>query len=242
MTDNNGIMNVKNFWIQNSCLTYERVYLTIPGLLVEIGGFSKIILTIADLLNKILYRYKTLIDIEKILITKEERLKSKFGEQKSFSLNKIISQNRENSRKSAILNNNFFNTQIYKGLENNKNNEKTFNENIINKENNLILNTSQEHLKNIKNNHFFSTNISKFQTDNSIDEKISSKLTFFDFFNYLLFANVNKNNNNQSHYQYIHIIFQNYKKIISEENIINVYYFLKNINQNLDIYQKKKKN
>ena len=69
-------------------------------------------------------------------------------------MNKIISQNRENSRKSAILNNNFFNTQIYKGLENNKNNEKSPNDNINNNENNLILNNSQDRLAKIKNNCF----------------------------------------------------------------------------------------
>ena len=241
MTDNNGVMNVKNFWIQNSCLTYERVYLTIPRLLVEIGGFSKMILIIANLLNKILYRYKTLIDIEKILITKEERLKSKFGEQKSFSLNKIISQNRENSRKSAILNNNFFNTQIYKGLENNKNNAKSPNDNINNNENNLVLNNSQDPLTKIKNNNNFSTKISKFHTDILINEKIISKISFFYVLKYFLFINVHKSYKfNNSNYQYINFIFHKYKKIISEENIINVYYFLKNINQNLDIYKNKK--
>ncbi len=241
MTDNNGIMNVKNFWIQNSCLTYERVYLTIPKLLVEIGGFSKIIITIANLLNKILYRYKTLIDIEKILITKEERLKSKFGEQKSFSLKKVISQNRENSRKSAILNNNFFNTQIYKGLENNKNNAKSPNDNINNNENNLILNNSQDQLTKIKNNNCFSTKFSKFHTDILINEKLISKISFFYVLKYFLFINVHKSYKfNNYNYQYINFIFHKYKKIISEENIINVYYFLKNINQNLDIYKNKK--
>ena len=243
MTDNNGVINGKNFWIQNSCLTYERVYLTIPRLLVEIGGFSKMILIIANLLNKILYRYKTLIDIEKILITKEERLKSKFGEQKTLSFNKIksISQNRENSRKSSVLNNNYLNTQIFKGLENNKNNVKSFNDNINNNENNLVLNNSQDALTKIKNNNNFSTKISKFHTDILINEKIISKISFFYVFKYFLFINVNKHYKfNHSHYQYIHLIFHKYKKIISEENLINVYYFLKNINHNLDIYKNKK--
>jgi hypothetical protein len=243
MTDDNGIMNVKNFWIQNSCLTYERVYLTIPKLLVEIGGFSKIILVIVNLLNKILYRYKTLIDIEKILVTKEERLKSKFDDnQKSFYLNKLksISQIRDNSRKSAILKNNFINSQIDKSMENNKN-IKTFNDNLNPNENNFILNASQEHLTKFKNTNFFSTKISKFHTDISIDEKISSKITFFYVFKYFFFINVNKKYEfNHSHYQYIHFIFHKYKKIISEENLINVYYFLKNINNNLDIYKNKK--
>ena len=125
-------------------------------------------------------------------------------------------------------------------MENNKN-IKTFNDNLNPNENNFILNASQEHLTKFKNTNFFSTKISKFHTDISIDEKISSKITFFYVFKYFFFINVNKKYEfNHSHYQYIHFIFHKYKKIISEENIINVYYFLQNINHNLDIYKNKK--
>jgi len=126
-------------------------------------------------------------------------------------------------------------------MENNKNNVKTFNDNINNNENNLALNNSQDLLTKIKNNNYFSTKISKFHTDILINEKIISKISFFYVFKYFLFINVNKHYKfNHSHYQYIHFIFHKYKKIISEENIINVYYFLKNINHNLDIYKNKK--
>jgi hypothetical protein len=69
----NGCLIGVYFWMQNTLQHYERNYDKFQDLLSNIGGFSSIITTIGYYLNLLINYYITLIDIEELIINRDEK-------------------------------------------------------------------------------------------------------------------------------------------------------------------------
>ena len=68
----NGCLIGVYFWMQNTLQHYERNYDKFQDLLSNIGGFSSIISTIGYYLNLLINYYITLVDIEELIIDRDE--------------------------------------------------------------------------------------------------------------------------------------------------------------------------
>ena len=75
------------FWMQNTLQYYERNYDRIQDILSDIGGISSIVLTIAGLLNLLIYNFIVILDTEVL----------------TLNLEKEISNSRELSKRPTIL-------------------------------------------------------------------------------------------------------------------------------------------
>ena len=65
------------FWMQNKVYIFERSYRKISHFIVDFGGTLKIIFSIAKIINYLFYKYKTFLDINKMLINRINILKNK---------------------------------------------------------------------------------------------------------------------------------------------------------------------
>ena len=77
---NTGIFIAFYFWIQNTMQYYERKYQLLQDALSNVGGITRIILSVASIINYIISRYVTLIDSEELFISlNDEYFKEKIS-------------------------------------------------------------------------------------------------------------------------------------------------------------------
>ena len=68
-TNGTGIYCAFYFWMQNRLQLYERTYKRVQDILANVGGITKAITLLAQLINTLYYKYIILLDTEKILNT-----------------------------------------------------------------------------------------------------------------------------------------------------------------------------
>ena len=79
-TGKTGIYNAFYFWMQNSMQYYERKYQLLQDALSYVGGITRLILSVASIINYIISRYVTLIDSEELFISlNDEYFKEKIS-------------------------------------------------------------------------------------------------------------------------------------------------------------------
>ena len=83
----NGCLIGVYFWMQNTLQYYERNYDRIQDILSDIGGISSIVLTIAGILNLLIYNFIVILDTEEL----------------ALNLEKEISNSRELNKRPTIL-------------------------------------------------------------------------------------------------------------------------------------------
>lgn len=83
----NGCLIGVYFWMQNTLQYYERNYDRIQDILSDIGGISSIVLTIAGILNLLIYNFIVILDTEDL----------------ALNLEKEISNSRELNKRPTIL-------------------------------------------------------------------------------------------------------------------------------------------
>ena len=208
--DDYGIFDAKVFWMRNTCLIYERKYKKIPDILGYLGGIFKIISMISEGINILFYKVKTIVDIENVLMNKKNLInyqKKHINTTSERKLNQFkFVKSIDSELKNIICLNNIENT-----------NKKIFNNEE--KYNNFILNNSKSNNSNLKiksDNKIKSVNISnliKFIYPNLKMQSLTNLLVFK--YKFLFYKNI-----------YIKYIINRYKKIISEENIIYIHYFI----------------
>ena len=73
-----GIISSYYFWMQNRLQYYERNYKKLLEILSYIGGLSRVVLYLAKLINKLVFSYIILVDIEGLVLSldKKDKLKS----------------------------------------------------------------------------------------------------------------------------------------------------------------------
>ena len=78
VTKSTGIVSSYYFWMQNRLQYYERNYKKLIDILSYIGGLSRVVLFSAKLINKLVFNYIILLDIEdlELSLDKKEKLKS----------------------------------------------------------------------------------------------------------------------------------------------------------------------
>ena len=72
-TKNSGIYVSFYFWLQNTMQYYERKYQLLQDALSNIGGITRIILSMANVINYIISRYVILVDSEELFFAQNER-------------------------------------------------------------------------------------------------------------------------------------------------------------------------
>ena len=68
-----GCLNAFYFWMQNTLQYYERNYKRLQDILSDIGGISRIVLTVAEVLNVLCCNYIILLDTEDLVLSSENK-------------------------------------------------------------------------------------------------------------------------------------------------------------------------
>ena len=68
----NGCLMAVYFWMQNTLQHYERTYDRFQDFLSDVGGISSIIMTLGYYLNLLINYYITLLDMEELIINRDE--------------------------------------------------------------------------------------------------------------------------------------------------------------------------
>ena len=127
-TENTGIYMAFYFWMQNSMQYYERKYELLQDSLSDIGGITRLILSVASLINYIISYYVTLVDTEKLFFAQKEKnvmagINNKSTAEKkikkdtdnsNFPIGKIYYNNYFYQNNNAFFDINFMNTKLPK--------------------------------------------------------------------------------------------------------------------------------
>ena len=83
-TGNSGIYIAFYFWMQNSMQYYVRTYQLLQDALSSVGGITKIILSVANVINYIASYYVMLIDSEELFITQNESFREEINKKNTI--------------------------------------------------------------------------------------------------------------------------------------------------------------
>ena len=165
-----GIVSSYYFWMQNRLQYYERNYQRLQDILSEIGGLSRTLFIIANMINLIVSNYITLLDTEDFILSVDntnyynEKIKNQKPimiykkEENLFPPKRIYSYNNQNYLKQSSTN-----QRLNKENDNildNKNIEETIQQNKYSL---------------IKKNNFI--NINTYNTYNNINKEENDKVT-----------------------------------------------------------------
>ena len=204
------------FWMQNNMVIYQRKYKNLKEVIIDIGGYSKVITSIITFLNIFINKYKTFKDLETLIIIKEKK-----------SLN---------STKTFFSNNNFNLNGLNKIYSNNKRNEKNLGNNEI-KKNNYIKEESNAKMSTNMNNDI-KLELNKIRKLNTIKlekitENIANKYQITRKIFFCSYIYCCKSIKMRKKIHYIETINKFSNSILSEENIFDLYF---NMNQNKIIF------
>ena len=223
-SNNKGIYVAFYFWMQNKMEYYERTFKRVQDVFADIGGMYNAILLIATSFNKLVSKYITILDTEKILIKTDHKTARNI-----YNTGKIY---KDDFRKTQL----YFNKKEEDEKRSKKNKNDSENINNIKSENNTIKNdryNKSSDTKNIMSNNYFMNNKSsnnfvkvlnkdnKICNRNSISiekrkEYQSIKSISFSFLDYLLLI-ICKKRKKILNYEKFRL------KVLSEEHIIQNY-------------------
>ena len=182
---NTGIYVAFYFWMQKRMQYYERVYEKIQDVLSNIGGFSTIFLTFAELINYLVNHFIILFDIQNYInaIDNSKEYDKKIIRISLNNKSKIDINNNVNNLfppKKYNYNSNLFKDGVdifnrkIKIIKNNQKNSACINNNSLNK-NKLLFNVNNLYLNNQKTKRKTGTSFSSKYLNNLIKEKLDSR-------------------------------------------------------------------
>ena len=216
---NKGIYVAYYFWMQNRMQYYERTYKRIQDILADIDGTSNCILLISVIINRLVSKYITILDTEKILIEVDRKTANNiYNTEKIFpeNFNKPhvhFEKKGDDEEKNSIKNT--ANTEKNNATKSDGYNQSIGTKNVMSNNYFMSSNVNNNYVKVLNKEKEVSKQVLK--PDKKVKEYQTIQKISFNFFNYLLFIFFNKRNN-------ILVYKEFRRKVLSEEHLIQNYF------------------